>query len=202
MNRADVLATLRRHLPANAVDYCFDLWERNNFVFKVKNPRRSKLGDYRYVPSTGKHSISVNRDLNPYAFLVTYLHEVAHLLTFRKHGRRARPHGAEWKRNFRDITYPLMTPAVFPEDLLAPIAGYLRNPAASSCADPTLMKALHAYDTETLPMLKELPEGVVFALHNRLFKKGKLKRSRYVCQEVRSGKSYLISGHAMVEKQH
>jgi predicted SprT family Zn-dependent metalloprotease len=118
MNRASVISALQRHLPPNAVDYCLDLWERNNFVFQVKNPRRSKLGDYRYVPTSGRHYISVNKDLNPYAFLITYLHEVAHLLTFRKHGRRAKPHGIQWKRNFRDITYPVMTPSVFPEALL------------------------------------------------------------------------------------
>ncbi len=201
MNRANVLSLLKCHLPPDAVDYCFDLWERNNFVFRVKNPRRSKLGDYRYVPSTGQHFITVNNDLNPYSFLVTYLHEVAHLLTFRKHGRKARPHGSEWKRNFRDITCPLLTPAVFPEDLLRPIASYIKNPAASSCSDPALMTALRAYDDETLPLLRDIGHGELFALHNRVFEKGGLKRTRYVCREVRSGKSYLISAHAPVRKK-
>ncbi len=201
MNRASVVAALQTHLPANAVDYCIDLWERNNFVLRIKNPRRSKLGDYRYVPSTGRHYISVNNDLNPYAFLITYLHEVAHLLTFRTHGRRVKPHGMQWKRCFRDITYPVMTPSVFPGELLERLTRYLRNPAASSCADPALMEALRAYDADSLPMLKELAEGEVFRLHTRSFRKGKLKRTRYVCQEVRSGKSYLISGHAMVSKE-
>jgi hypothetical protein len=72
MNDANVLALLRRHLPPNAVDYCFNLWERNNFVFRVKHPRRSKLGDYRYIPGSGIHYITVNNDLNRYAFLITY----------------------------------------------------------------------------------------------------------------------------------
>ena len=201
MNSADVYAALQRHLPPNAVDYCFDLWERNNFVLRIKNPRRSKLGDYRFVPGTGQHYISINKDLNPYAFLITYLHEVAHLLTFRKHGKRVKPHGSQWKRNFRDITYPVMTPSVFPETLMEHVAAYLRNPAASSCSDPDLMHALREYDEDALPLLKELNEGELFLLHTRVFRKGSLKRTRYVCQEVRSGRSYLISGHAPVRKK-
>jgi hypothetical protein len=201
MNEANVLALLRRHLPPNAVDYCFDLWERNSFIFKVKNPRRSKLGDYRYIPSTGKHYISVNSDLNPYSFLVTYLHEVAHLLTFRTHGRKAKPHGSQWKRNFRDITFPLLTPAVFPSELLPYISRYISNPATSSCSDPALMVALRNYDLQKAPLLKDLQKGDLFHLHTRIFKKGILKRTRYVCQEVKTGRSYLISGHAPVQKK-
>lgn len=202
MNEANVLALLKRHLPPNAVDYCFNLWERNNFVFKVKHPRRSKLGDYRFIPGSGIHYITVNNDLNPYAFLVTYLHEVAHLVTFRTHGRKAQPHGVQWKRNFRDLTFPLLTPAVFPENIMPYISRYITNPAASSCSDPALMTALREYDNTSLPLLKELKTGDEFNLHTRVFQKGELKRTRYVCKEVKTGKSYLISGHALVKKRH
>ena len=51
----------------------------------LNRPRQSVLGDYRH-PYNGKgHRISVNRDLNPYAFLITLIHEFAHLTNWNKH---------------------------------------------------------------------------------------------------------------------
>ena len=72
---------LKAHVPDDAVHYCLELWTSIPFNFKVKNNRTTKLGDYRYDRRNGAHSITVNMDLNEYSFLITYIHEVAHLLT-------------------------------------------------------------------------------------------------------------------------
>jgi len=43
-------------------------------------------------------------------------------------------------------------------------------------------------------------EGVEFIFQDRIFKKGSKRRTRIECLELKSGKTYLISGHAEVEK--
>lgn len=49
--------------------------------FKISKSRATKLGDYRHPFRGVGHKISVNNNLNAYAFLVTTVHEFAHLLT-------------------------------------------------------------------------------------------------------------------------
>jgi predicted SprT family Zn-dependent metalloprotease len=63
----------------------------------VTQHRKSILGDYRHRTHFSNHRISINGSLNKYSFLVTLLHEIAHLLTFEKHGNRVMAHGNEWK---------------------------------------------------------------------------------------------------------
>ena len=45
------------------------------------------------------HRISVNGNLNKYSFLITLIHELAHLLTFTQYKNRVDPHG----RNGREF---------------------------------------------------------------------------------------------------
>ena len=61
----------------------------------VVRPRRSKLGDYRSGTAGKPHRITVNNDLNPYAFLVTLVHEFAHHTAFERTRGWKDPHGPE-----------------------------------------------------------------------------------------------------------
>ena len=65
------------YLPAASVAYCHQLWQHYQFRFIVAKPRRTRLGDFRVLPNS-QTQITVNANLNPYAFLITYVHEVAH----------------------------------------------------------------------------------------------------------------------------
>jgi hypothetical protein len=56
-----------------------------------------------------RERITVNVNLNPYNFLVTYLHEVAHLEVYRQYKRRQPPHGKAWKTHFRLLLIPVMS---------------------------------------------------------------------------------------------
>lgn len=193
--------TLQKYLPDNAVHYCFDLWKQHPFHFKIARRRNSKLGDYRYDPVSKSNYISVNGDLNPYNFLVTYVHEVAHLVTYATHGRIKNPHGKEWKRTFSQLMEPLLSDLVFPADLLPVLKNHLSNPKASSCSDPDLYRALRTYDQKHgFQLLSEIASGESFIFHNRLFEKGSLRRTRVLCKEVNTGKRYLIPQVALVEK--
>lgn len=169
------------------------------FEFKIKKARQTKLGDYRFNPQTNKHTITVNNDLNPFAFLVTYLHEVAHLIAFKQYGRRIQPHGKEWKNCFKEVAEPMLLPDVFHESVLLALKRYFRNPKASSCSDPVLYQILKQFDEPSDKLLlKEIPIGSMFQFNQKVFVKLEKKRTRSVCQEVTSKRKYLISDLAEV----
>lgn len=201
MTEAQFKTALARFLPEHAVHYCYTLWCQHPFILKIKKKRASKLGDYKYEPSKQKHIISVNNDLNPYSFLITYVHEVAHLVTFSEHKRRVSPHGKEWKGNFKKLMLPILNNEVFPDNVLRTLASYLKNPKASSCNDHQLVKALQCYDiNKTGINLSEISTGELFKFRQRIFRKETLRRTRYVCCEVSTKRKYLISRIAEVER--
>ena len=77
--------TLQKYLPERAVDSIFELIRINDVHLKIVNQRQSKHGDYRRVPG-GAHVITINNSLNKYAFLITLVHEIAHLVAFENYG--------------------------------------------------------------------------------------------------------------------
>lgn len=191
---------LNKHIPDNAVHYAYDLWVSYPFHFKVTKKRNSKYGDYRYNPVTNAHAITINGDMNQYAFLVTYIHEVAHLVTYQNFGKRIAPHGTEWKRTFSELMAPLLSNLVFPNDILDVLRQHMKNPKATSGSDPLLHICLRKYDDNTgLVHLGEVRNGDLFKFNTRVFKKEAMRRTRILCQEVKSGRKYLISQAALVE---
>lgn len=189
-----------RFVPPEAVSYCVKLWDYFGFEFKIKKSRQTKLGDYRFVPQDSKHIISINNDLNPYSFLVTYLHEVAHLVTFQEHGRKSAPHGSEWKQNFKRVVRPVLNESVFPPSVLLALKNYFKNPKASSCSDPILYNILKKFDTPNdMVSLKDIQLGGSFDFNGKTYQKLEKKRTRSVCLELRSNRRYLISEIAEVQ---
>jgi len=194
----DSVAIFEKYLPESAVTYCYQLWQQHTFDFRITKSRSSKFGDYRFY--NNRHKITVNGDLNRYAFLVTYLHEVAHLVTFARYKHKAQPHGREWKKAFRELAQPVLHAHIFPDDVLTALEKYLQNPKASSCADPVLFQALHQFDNQTDKiLLANLPEGELFSLNGRAFRKGITRRTRVLCEEVKSRKKYLVHTQALVD---
>jgi hypothetical protein len=196
-----------QYFPASSAAYCRQLWQQYNFNFRIVKPRRTRLGDFRALPG-GQTQITVNADLNPYAFLITYVHEVAHADVNRQAKRRVQPHGKAWKVAFQRLMQPLLTEVVFPVDVLLPLVKYMANPAATTYANPALMLALRRVDsrfadTETVNriLLRDLPEGNSFKFAKKTYVRGTLRRTRVVCKEVSSGRSYAILAHAWVEQQ-
>ena len=192
---------LLQHVPENAVHYCLDLWTALPFHFKVTKARNSKLGDYRYDRKNKSHSISVNFNLNKYSFLITYIHEVAHLMNTERYGRRAAPHGKEWKACFKELMDPVLTDLIFPHNVLIALTNHLKNPKASTYADGNLVLSLRNYDASNhgLTALSELEEGDIFEFNKRMYKKMNIRRTRVLCQESESSKRYLISKMALVK---
>ncbi len=187
-------------MPDNAVHYCLDLWLAIPFHFKITRKRNSKLGDYKYDRRNGHHSISVNHDLNKYSFLITYIHEAAHLLTTERFGRKTQAHGKEWKSNFRELMEPVLTDLIFPKEILQPLKKHMRRPKASTYADPDLLHVLRQFDDQDVDLvpLDMLGEGDTFEFNNSMYKKLNLRRTRVLCQQADTSRKYLISKMALV----
>ncbi len=191
-----------KYIPEAAVDYCWNIWQTHQFKFTITKPRNSKLGDYSYQLLNG-HTITVNGNLNPYAFMVTYLHEVAHMLVRKKYIRRKLPHGQEWKDTFVEVLKPVMHPLILPKDIIAALESYCKNPTASTGGHKLLSTTLRKYDPETsqnLLTLDKLNLGELFLLNKKVFQKGELRRTRYYCTEVKTNKKFLVIGTAPVSK--
>jgi hypothetical protein len=204
MSSSELLRLFTRHLPENAIPYCLQLWEETPFHFFVKKPRNTKLGDFRYRRDQSIQTITLNIDLNHYQFLLTLIHEIAHLRAFAQHGTAHAPHGPEWKAKFKQLLEPLLTESTFPRDILVPLKLHIRNPSASSARDLFLMKEMSKYDVrstkgETL-FLADLAPQTHFELAGRKFKKGETRRTRILCEELGTGKKYLVSRLARVSK--
>lgn len=194
-----MLDILGRYVPEAALMYCFEQIKRHGVHLKIVNERLSRHGDYRKLPDGG-HLITINAGPNPYRFLITLIHEIAHLVAFIEHGHRIRPHGKEWKQTFKLLMLPLLNPAVFPKELLPVLATHFKSPKASSSADSRLDRELSRYD-ETVRgvFVEELPEGALFAYREkRIFKKGSKRRKRYECLELETKRNYLFQPNARV----
>jgi SprT protein len=190
------LEYLRRWIPGQAAAMILHYLNHYQVHLTITRERKSVLGDYRHATRSSNHRISVNGNLNPYSFLITLIHELAHLVTFMEYGNRVQSHGKEWKKIYRKILEEFIPLKVFPADVLAALKKNLHDLPASSCADENLMRVLRRYDDdkEGLMLVEQVPEGGCFRLEDeRIFRKGKKLRKRYQCIEVATGKLYLFS---------
>ena len=192
-------------LPAGACRYVDDLVTRLPLEVRLSRPRRTKLGDHRPPGrGCGFHRITINDNLNPYAFLTTLLHEIAHAATWDRHRgrRRLRPHGPEWKGEFGGILRPVVEGAVLPPPVTAALARSLESPAAATCTDRGLVLALAAFDPPTPGRVRveALTEATFFRTdRGMIFRAGRMIRSRRACFEHPGGREYRVHGLALVE---
>ncbi|WP_234994635.1 SprT-like domain-containing protein [Pedobacter caeni] len=197
MKKEEILA---QYMPPAAAPIIAKWIDYFQCEFKISKNRTTKLGDYRHPYRDLGHKISVNNDLNAYAFLVTTVHEFAHLLTWNDHKNKVKPHGAEWKHNFKRMMAPFIEQGVFPQDVQQAIVSYLNNPSAASCTDLKLSRALKKHDLpRDASRLEELPLDAVFTIKDgRQFRKGEKLRKRYRCLCLTNGNVYLFNPLAEV----
>ena len=172
---------LKKYLPEETVAIISEWIVDLDFKLKITKERKTRLGDYTSPHSGLNHTITINYNLNKYAFLITLVHEVAHLVTFNEHKNKVNPHGAEWKRNFQKLMQPFLTTDILPLEVFAALRKYLQNPAASSCSDIHLLRTLKLHDEESDTIfLEHLPINTLFLYNgSRIFKKGERIRKRY-----------------------
>jgi SprT protein len=189
------LEYLSKFIPAAAVPRVLEFLHQYKVHLTITRERKSVLGDYRHATLQKNHRISVNGNLNSYAFLITLIHELAHLVTFMQYGNRVSPHGREWKNCYALLLKDFMGKQIFPAVVEQALQQSMHDLPASSCADEDLMRVLKQFDPHNgLVMVESLSEGQLFDIgEGRLFKKGKKLRKRYQCVEVETGKLYLFS---------
>jgi len=192
--------TLEKYIPQASVAPVFQLIKNHNLHLKIVNERVTRHGDYRKMPN-GQHQVTVNASLNSYRFLITLVHEIAHLIAFKKYGRLIKPHGNEWKFTFQQLMLPFLRPEIFPMQLLPLLALHFKNPKASSDTDTKLSLALKQFDPDNdKNYIFEIPLGGKFRLYNgKIFKRGNKRVKRYECVEIATGKIYLFNPNAEVE---
>jgi SprT protein len=194
-------AILIKYLPEQCVATIAQWIVEFDFKLKITKERTSRLGDYTSPRGGMNHQITINHNLNKYAFLITLVHEVAHLVTYNGHRDSVNPHGREWKINFQRLMQSFMSTDIFPVEVFAALRRYMQNPAASSCSDTQLLKTLKLYDEGTgAVFLEYLPAGCVFLYNGkRIFQKGERIRKRFKCTEIKTGNVYLFNPLAEVE---
>jgi hypothetical protein len=162
----------------------------------ITKTRETVLGDYRNAVPEKSHRISINGNLNQYAFLITLLHELAHLITFVRFGHRVQSHGNEWKMQFSELLQHFLKNKVFPDDINQQLASSLLSPAASSCADDALMRVLRNYDEikENHFLVEQIQPGGIFQTKNgRRYRREEKIRKRIKAVEIETGRVYLFS---------
>ncbi len=198
------LEKLKDYLPDGTFPFLVYWIKRYHVQLTIKPARKSVLGDYRKPHNGAGHKISVNGNLNPYAFFLTLTHEIAHLLVFEKYGNAVKPHGQQWKQIFIDLMAEMDVLKQFPEDVSMAMTRYMRNPAARSGSDINLVKTLRRYDSNKdnrLTLIEELEEGDKFEVNSgRAFVRGKKLRKRYEGKDLKTGNLYSFSPLYEVKK--
>lgn len=191
----DFSKQLSQYMPEAAAPIISAWINDTGCQFRISRSRKTKLGDYTAPFRGSTHKISVNHDLNPYAFLITTIHEFAHLQTWQQHRHQVKPHGREWKQHYKELMAPFLQLDIFPPDILQAIVRYMENPAASSCTDIHLYRVLRRYDADKSKQhtVESIPANSIFTLQNgRVFQKGEKLRKRYKCIELSTDRIYLI----------
>lgn len=190
------IAKLQDYLPEGTYTQVLAYLRQYKVHLTIAKERKSILGDYRHSTNYSNHRISVNGNLNTWSFLITLLHELAHLLTFEQFGNKVPAHGKEWKNVYAKILSQFIQQKIFPAAIEQELMNSLQNPAASTCAEDGLLRELRKYDSKEskLQLVEEISMNALFRTSDgRVFKKVEKLRKRFKCVEVETGKVYLFS---------
>jgi len=190
------LDALKDYLPEGTFEKVSEYLHHYRIHLTITRERTTVLGDYRNAVDGKNHRISVNGNLNKFAFLYTLIHEIAHLLVYDQFGHRVASHGKEWNSRFSLLVRDFLHHPFVPPGIQQPFSRPAKTPAASSCAEDDLLRVFRNYDPHKKDMLfvEEIEPGNLFALRDgRIFRRGEKIRKRYKCTEVSTGKEYLFS---------
>lgn len=194
------LDILARKVGEAHAEELLKLLRQEGALLTITRGRVTKHGDYRPPQPGQRHRLSLNGDMGPNQFLLTFLHEFAHLQAFKQYGHQIQPHGVEWKRIFSELLTIWIRKKAFPEKVILHILRYAQNPRASTLSDGKLFEALQQADGDAdngIVYLKDIPLLSYFFLNGSYYHKGEKRRTRYVCREVSSSRVYLV--HALAE---
>ncbi|MBW6491419.1 MAG: SprT-like domain-containing protein [Lentimicrobium sp.] len=199
-NNRPLKQALEEYLPEGCTGMVLDWFASHRVTLRITKSRRTKLGDFRNRGPLVIPVISVNHDLNPYSFLVTLLHEMAHAEIHLNQKKRIQPHGKEWKLTYQRIANPFLTLEKLDPGFKKVFELYLKNPSASSMAHLPLARMLRSFDKKSdIFLIGDIPENSYFALPDgRVFRKGGLLRKRFRCECLNNKRVYLFNPMAEI----
>lgn len=181
-------------MPEKAIPIALHWLENSNVQLRITKSRSSKLGDYRPPVLKKYHRISVNHDLNQFHFLITLVHEYAHLKNWEQHQRNVKPHGPEWQKAFREYMQPFLQMDIFPSELKKTLIQFLDNPNSSSMSTKLFRKLREHDKNKDFITLEDLPFNSLFRIYNGIvFEKIEKLKKRYKCRRTDNNRIYLIS---------
>ena len=187
-----------KYIPEKAIPFIQFLIDTHNFTLKIVNQRQTKHGDFRKLPN-GRFQITVNNNLNPYQFLLTLVHEIAHHVTHQKFGI-VQAHGKEWKTVFQHLMLPFLRPDIYPKEMLPFLANYLKNPKASTDTDANLSLILRGNIADKgKKFMFEIPLDSFFEFNKTIYKKGNKRRTRFECLNMSNHKIYLFNQNVEIK---
>jgi len=186
------MKNLLTQIPTNASSLLNEVIIKHQPNIQIVNNRKTKLGDFR--PFKQSTIITINKGLNPYIFLITLLHEIAHLICWKQYGNTIKPHGTEWKNKFSSLLIPFLGSHIFPNDIKHDLITHIKNPKASICNDIKLYKSLHKHKKNLNLLIEDIPLNSTFRYgKKKIFIKIKKLKKRYLCCEIATKKKYLFN---------
>ncbi|MCX6231715.1 MAG: SprT-like domain-containing protein [Bacteroidetes bacterium] len=189
----ELKTVLAAHIPEKALHLVEMLFITNDVQLKVSRNRKTKLGDYRPPQRNFTyHRISVNYNLNQYEFLVTLIHEFAHLFVWNKHRNRVDPHGTEFKTTYYSLLNQFIDQNVFPDDIKTALLKIEVKPETAKLELGRILKSYNStvHDTQ---FIEQIPMHTLFkTADGRTFQKIEKLRKRYKCLCLNDKRKYLF----------
>ena len=185
-----------KYFPENSYAFVSSFLNNTDIDIKVVKSRKTKFADFKPPFKNNKRpAITINENLNPYVFLITFLHEYAHYLVWKDGKIYAKPHGRSWKIHFRNLIQLTLDRKIFPENLSQLLVEHIENPNATSCTDTSLYKKLAGFDIgHTGIFIEDIPDGTLFNTPDgQLFLREKKIRKRVLCINQKNKRKYLFS---------
>lgn len=199
--------SLKKYLPIGAYKLVVTHLEKRNVIVKITPPRLTRNGSFSVCrDEVDRCRITISDTGNKFQFLITLLHEIAHMHIYYKHKwdyRRIKPHGHQWKSEFQNLVAPFIENDVFPSLLKSHLEQHMINPTASTSTDVSLLKALKKYDLfPNQKCVDDLAVGSKFMFRNGIrYIRGRKRLKRIECLDESTGNRYLFHPEALVEAE-
>ncbi len=192
---------LKPYLPENSLTEVREMIEKYQVNIRLAKNRKRIHGTYYRPTKHDGHRISINQNLNPYAFLITFLHEFAHLYSWvYDHSFQ---HGKIWQKHFSSLLLRFITLKAFPIDIETALLLHIENVKSSDFLDVNLSRILQKYDNidlkENEAMLADIPVSAFFSYNNKTYINQGLMRKYYLCKDIATNKKYRFHPLALVQ---
>lgn len=192
------LNKLSGHIPDNALPYINQFVEGYSVCVVVSGLRHA-LGKFQVRPKLKLYRIVMQKGLSKPLFLFVLLHEIAHLRIYFRHRRTVKPHGIEWREEYKSLLLNVLPSPVFPPDISARIYLGLSDPRLKFLTDPDFIHCFEDFN-DTVSLYKLPVNTRFFAFPNRTMKLVQnINDWEYVALDLKNDRKYIIKGSFRVK---